>query len=982
MSPCRSLTGLSCTAQIATAANKLKDDLARCELNLKAELGECQTQNEIEGLALQSWLQNIETRIQGAAVGVMGRLASLESAHEASKHETREMCEAVGTACVERALQVADSKFSDLEQDMNEICEENVTRLEDLEHAGAQLEETVHHTIGRVSQLEERATGAEKTLQRQAVDAARANIMAETSLSLMELDLDEKMNVLDTSMQHRIGTEISGVRERLDAERDEQLRSSKALRRLQKLMSRPDAGEIFRSFDTDGDGTINRSELQDGFAKIGEPLDDADMHALMALVDGDGDGNVDYKEFEQMSKMSEKMVEMASAASVARAKLESEISTLQSTAAGMTNAIAVMTATVDGLTSTVDGVTNAVDAVTGTVDGVTSKIDGMMGTIDGMKGAIDDTAGAVSAFDDLPGRLDGMATALDGLTALGEQVQAAEDNISQMNGEIRGRPDAGVDSTAMSNMMSEMDNKLAGQLAEQLAEQRAELSNLIEIKNGGLNDLFKSAIAKEVAVLKDLVGAEISGVRERLDAERDEQLRSSKALRRLQKLMSRPDAGEIFRSFDTDGDGTINRSELQDGFAKIGEPLDDADMHALMALVDGDGDGNVDYKEFEQMSKMSEKMVEMASAASVEREKLMLLVETTREDLTNMLDSKCADVVESTAHSVDQLHSTVDSISGRVEEKVEAEVQEMRAALSGQSLVLKQLRQGIETHTEALDLVQYHVDLVHRQLSEADIANMTESIILRAAQVRHEERSAKVLHAANTALQEVHRHTESLVALQEDVGHDRATHEKAFSALHSQIVHLSACLDDAEVHINLDLALIHAATSRQSEQIFGLQARVDTIQMKAVEGDVQCEWLQEQISTNEMTATQAIEKVQGNVERVYRSLNDAEVNLLAELSIAQAGVSRSFEQISAVRQISAAQTSAVAESCETSRALNKSELASLARVIRASISAVQVTSDHWVPHLLLTAHSFMLSSLPMADCCTVAFHSGPCGPGG
>ena len=658
MSPCRSLTGLSCTAQIATAANKLKDDLARCELNLKAELGECQTQNEIEGLALQSWLQNIETRIQGAAVGVMGRLASLESAHEASKHETREMCEAVGTACVERALQVADSKFSDLEQDMNEICEENVTRLEDLEHAGAQLEETVHHTIGRVSQLEERATGAEKTLQRQAVDAARANIMAETSLSLMELDLDEKMNVLDTSMQHRIGTEISGVRERLDAERDEQLRSSKALRRLQKLMSRPDAGEIFRSFDTDGDGTINRSELQDGFAKIGEPLDDADMHALMALVDGDGDGNVDYKEFEQMSKM-------------------------------------------------------------------------------------------------------------------------------------------------------------------------------------------------------------------------------------------------------------------------------------------------------------SEKMVEMASAASVEREKLMLLVETTREDLTNMLDSKCADVVESTAHSVDQLHSTVDSISGRVEEKVEAEVQEMRAALSGQSLLLKQLRQGIETHTEALDLVQYHVDLVHRQLSEADIANMTESIILRAAQVRHEERSAKVLHAANTALQEVHRHTESLVALQEDVGHDRATHEKAFSALHSQIVHLSACLDDAEVHINLDLALIHAATSRQSEQIFGLQARVDTIQMKAVEGDVQCEWLQEQISTNEMTATQAIEKVQGNVERVYRSLNDAEVNLLAELSIAQAGVSRSFEQISAVRQISAAQTSAVAESCETSRALNKSELASLARVIRASISAVQVTSDH-------KAHTYCSPPTPTA----------------
>eukprot|EP01052_Picozoa_sp_SAG31_P051449 SAG31_NODE_12219_length_958_cov_0.926659_2_plen_70_part_01 len=64
---------------------------------------------------------------------------------------------------------------------------------------------------------------------------------------------------------------------------------------MQKLASRPDSAELFKEFDTDGDGSIDREELRYGFAKFGERLSDTDLDAIMALADGDGDGEMDYR---------------------------------------------------------------------------------------------------------------------------------------------------------------------------------------------------------------------------------------------------------------------------------------------------------------------------------------------------------------------------------------------------------------------------------------------------------------------------------------------------------------------------------------------------------------------------------------------------------------------------------------------------------------------------------------------------------------
>ena len=81
--------------------------------------------------------------------------------------------------------------------------------------------------------------------------------------------------------------------------------SSRALHLLQKLMCRPDGAQLFSEFDTDGDGTVSKEELREGFAKIGEHLSEEDMDAIMGLVDQDGDGTIGYDEFVQMGKMTE-----------------------------------------------------------------------------------------------------------------------------------------------------------------------------------------------------------------------------------------------------------------------------------------------------------------------------------------------------------------------------------------------------------------------------------------------------------------------------------------------------------------------------------------------------------------------------------------------------------------------------------------------------------------------------------------------------
>ncbi|CAD5113613.1 DgyrCDS2773 [Dimorphilus gyrociliatus] len=68
----------------------------------------------------------------------------------------------------------------------------------------------------------------------------------------------------------------------------------------QQCMGREELEQAFRIFDANGDGYIDSAELRHLLTNVGEKLSDEDVDEMIAEVDVDGDGKVNWKEFVQM----------------------------------------------------------------------------------------------------------------------------------------------------------------------------------------------------------------------------------------------------------------------------------------------------------------------------------------------------------------------------------------------------------------------------------------------------------------------------------------------------------------------------------------------------------------------------------------------------------------------------------------------------------------------------------------------------------
>ena len=64
--------------------------------------------------------------------------------------------------------------------------------------------------------------------------------------------------------------------------------------------------KVFNSFDTDGNETIDPTELQAAYAASGIPISDKNLQKAMKLLDKNGDGVLDLKEFKAIAIMGHK----------------------------------------------------------------------------------------------------------------------------------------------------------------------------------------------------------------------------------------------------------------------------------------------------------------------------------------------------------------------------------------------------------------------------------------------------------------------------------------------------------------------------------------------------------------------------------------------------------------------------------------------------------------------------------------------------
>ena len=56
--------------------------------------------------------------------------------------------------------------------------------------------------------------------------------------------------------------------------------------------------ESFKVFDRNGDGLITEDELQITMNNLGEPMDNVEVKAMIDEADLDGDGKINFKEFQ------------------------------------------------------------------------------------------------------------------------------------------------------------------------------------------------------------------------------------------------------------------------------------------------------------------------------------------------------------------------------------------------------------------------------------------------------------------------------------------------------------------------------------------------------------------------------------------------------------------------------------------------------------------------------------------------------------
>ena len=76
----------------------------------------------------------------------------------------------------------------------------------------------------------------------------------------------------------------------------------------------------------------------------------------------------------------------------------------------------------------------------------------------------------------------------------------------------------------------------------------------------------------------------------------------------------------------------VDRDEMRMGLRRLGNTLSEAELDELLMLLDQDGDGEIDLKEFEHMSRMKEELQGQANEVRASAENMATKMATLAEE--------------------------------------------------------------------------------------------------------------------------------------------------------------------------------------------------------------------------------------------------------------------------------------------------------------------------------------------------------------
>lgn len=329
---------------------------------------------------------------------------------------------------------------------------------------------------------------------------------------------------------------------------------------------------VFRQFDENKDGDISYDEFRLGLAHLGVELSDDDYGMLVAKVDVDGEGTVDYNEFAEVLKAPD---------------MQLSFMPTDAPFAG---------------TADVSSMKTDMNVKRAGADGSASQARKQMGM-------------AMLPKDDI-------------LRQISEKVESKSKNLRNVFRDFDEDKSGTVDviefRRGLAHLGFEMTNK----------QYDALLKRVDRDSDGDINyNEFAARLKGQDMQVGGIGGigvqdwqAEAEAIKERTAAETSKSMglgRGSEEVKLVEDIAAKVEGKskyirKVFRDFDEDFDGTVNHQEFKKGLEHLGVKLDDKKFEMLLKLVDQDGSGSVDYLEFSNVLKGQDMQVGMQVGGSVD----------------------------------------------------------------------------------------------------------------------------------------------------------------------------------------------------------------------------------------------------------------------------------------------------------------------------------------------------------------------------